>query len=109
MYRPIPKGMNGVSGQNRALYLKPTQHYYTRNKVVSYRYVEETTSGGAGVTYNGPRGAMFIPGDEYSSRTASIRTFAAVTPAKQPGVPMVPKRGTVATTTIKRSDAVASR
>jgi hypothetical protein len=111
LYRPIPKGANGVSDGYRNTYLKPTQHYYTRNSVVSYRYVEDHGSrGSAGSTYNGPRAAIFQPGDDYSSRTASIRTFAAVTKRWQPGVPMIPKaRETAAISKIEPVASIARR
>lgn len=111
MYRPIPRGTNGIGATDyRVTYLKPTQHYYLRDKIVSYRYTEDVASrGSAGATYNGPRGAVFQPGDDYSSRNASARTYAALSKRQQPGVPMVPKRGTVATTTIKPGSALARR
>lgn len=119
-YHPVPRGTNGVlplsggRGRNRTLfYVKPTQHYYTKSNVVSYRYVEDRAARGThsvtGSTYDGPRGAVFVPGDDYSSRNASIRTFADVNERPQPGVAMIPHQGTPDTTVPKRSRVIRRR
>ena len=97
LYRPIPRNdaSNSARGQ-RIVYAKPTQHYYTKNNVVSYGYVEEArTRGASGGSYEGPRGAIFQPGNDFNDRnSSSLRNFASVNHRPQPGVPMVPKRST---------------
>jgi hypothetical protein len=94
MYRPIPRGQNvdpNASGatRSRQVQYKPTQHYYLRDTVVSYRYgTGSARYAGTGV-YLGPRGAEFTPADDQLSPHAGTRSYAAVTKRPQPGVPMI--------------------
>jgi hypothetical protein len=95
MYRPIPRG-EGVnpnataSERARQTQYRPTQHYYLRDTVVSYRYT--TNKAGSPNLYLGPKGAAFIPSEEQLSPHAGDRNYAAVTKRPQPGVPMIQRR-----------------
>ncbi len=92
-YRSIPRGSESTGKQRfRVAAFKPTQHYYLRDNVISYRYGAELSFSGtvdAG-SYMGPQGAVFIPEAETLPASASIRNFASVTRRTQPGVGMAP-------------------
>ena len=105
IYRPIPKvGLdpNRSNRYNTVIY-KPTQHFYTKNNIISYRYTEDNTRGSnsLGGTYLGPRGGVFEPDMEQMAPAAGIRNYASVNQRPQPGVNMVEKQ----TTSTKRRKA----
>jgi hypothetical protein len=92
-YRPIPKvgaDVNRTSRYNTVIY-KPTQHFYTKDNVVSYRYTEDRQHGenSLGETYLGPRGGVFEPNMDQMVPAAGIRNYASVDRRPQPGVNMV--------------------
>jgi hypothetical protein len=110
LYRTIPRGTAGANAGNRRFKVaayKPTQHYYTRDGVVSYRYSAQMAFSGAmdASTYLGPHGAVFMPEDNEIPSSASIRSFASLNRRNQPGVGMVP---IVRTTTIKKTTQAGS-
>ncbi len=95
-YRPIPRASliqnpNGAGSyrSNKVLY-KPTQHFYTKTDVVSYRYAEDRAKGrnSLGNTYLGPRGGVFEPNVDQMAPSAGIRNYASVDRRPQPGVDM---------------------
>ncbi len=95
-YRPIPRASviqnpNSVGNYryNKVLY-KPTQHFYTKTDVVSYRYAEDRAKGhnSLGNTYLGPRGGVFEPNVDQMAPSAGIRNYASVDRRPQPGVDM---------------------
>ena len=88
--------------RSRAQIYRPTQHYYMRNHIVSYRYTSTRFAQWNGSTprnYLGPTGALFVPLDRELPAHAGIRNFATLTKRAQPGVPMVPKGRTPAART----------
>ena len=95
-YRPIPRAnlnqdANSVGHYryNKIIY-KPTQHFYTKSNVVSYRYAEDRAKGqnSLGNTYLGPRGGVFEPNVDQMMPSAGIRNYASVNRRSQPGVDM---------------------
>jgi hypothetical protein len=95
-YRPIPRttlnpDANSVGNYryNKIIY-KPTQHFYTKSNVVSYRYTEDRAKGqnSLGNTYLGPRGGVFEPNVDQMMPSAGIRNYASVDRRQQPGVDM---------------------
>jgi hypothetical protein len=93
MYRISPQNMRDPENQRRyrSTYFKPTQHYYVRDNVISYRYSEDVSSrpGSTGNSYLGPRGGVFEPSLEQITSPSSIRNYAATHRRYQPGVGMV--------------------
>jgi hypothetical protein len=96
MYRPIPRGGGATdltsTERYRATVYRPTQHFYLKDNVVSYRYASDsmqrmrTMYGGA---YFGPNGAQFIPSEHQLAANASVKHYASVHKRAQPGVPMI--------------------
>lgn len=70
-----------------SVYFKPTQHYYTKDSTVSYRYAEERRNSSSR-SYLGPNASYFNPHREGLAPNVSIRSLAHVEPSRQPGVPM---------------------
>lgn len=95
-YRSIPRETLSMDPNKRVstqmLSFKPTQFYYTRDTVISYRYVAKTTYSGGVETdsYLGPHGAAFYPDSSQLAPAASIRNLVQVTRRSQPGVGMAP-------------------
>lgn len=96
MYRPMPRGGSvanlTVSERYRAVIYRPTQHFYFKDSVVSYRFAPQELSdigNEYGGNYHGPIGAQFVPSQHPIAPDARIRTFASVSKRPQPGVPMV--------------------
>jgi hypothetical protein len=102
LYRIVPRGTmipenrggqtnlnSSSSGYNRrsATSFKPTQHYYTKDATVSYRYTEVSQRNGS-KSYLGPNASYFTPHREGLAPNVSIRNLAHVEPSRQPGVPM---------------------
>lgn len=107
LYRPIPRGSMDLNKQKaRVALFKPTQHYYTRDSVVSYRYTVQAAYGGSvdTGTYLGPAGAVFSPEGEDLPAPAAIRNYATIHRRGQPGVGMAP-----ATTTITTKKTTSAR
>jgi hypothetical protein len=105
LYRPLPKqSPNENLGKQHAhiATLVPTQFYYLRDSVISYRYsLVDTYSGTPDKSdYLGPVGARFAINDDLP-QSATVRNFAAVTRRGQPGVGMVAP--TPVKTTIKKT------
>ena len=106
LYRPAPRGgnfTNLTSADGNAI-LRPTQHYYLKDSVVSYRYaVAQLPRLGSeyGGNYHGPHSAQFIPSQHQLAPHGRLRSYAAVNKRPQPGVPMVERvtrlRGNVKT------------
>ena len=92
-YRPVPKASANETGKGRyrVAAFKPTQFYYTRDSVISYRYSVQAVYGGSVDTssYLGPTGAVFVPQEGEMPPSATLRSFASVTRRSQPGVGMV--------------------
>ena len=107
LYRIVPRGTmipNNRGGENSAnrggysgsmsggsrggnVHFKPTQHYYTKDATVSYRYAEERRNSGSR-NYLGPNASYYNPDREGLPPNVSIRNLAHVETARQPGVPM---------------------
>ncbi len=102
LYRIVPRGTmvpenrggqsnlnSSTSGFKRrsATSFKPTQHYYTKDATVSYRYTEVSQRNGS-KSYLGPNASYFTPHREGLAPNVSIRSLAHVEPSRQPGVPM---------------------
>jgi hypothetical protein len=109
IYRPIPRSGPvqdlTTPDRYRAVVYRPTQHFYTKDNVVSYRYTANDLSrlrSVYGGTYLGPHGAQFVPMEYDTPPSSTVRTYAAVSSRPQPGVAMVPK-------TAKLSEAPVSR
>ena len=115
LYRPIPRGGTAAnltgSEMYRATIYRPTQHYYLKDNVVSYRYTGDRFSrvdSVFGGTYFGPHNAQFIPLEHQIAPNARLRSWAAVNKRPQPGVPMVSRTTTVRVTrTVKTAPAEA--
>lgn len=112
LYRTIPRaGSDSDGGKQqrfRVAAFKPTQHYYLRDTVISYRYNAEMSFSGAveAGSYLGPQGAIFTPESDNIPAAASIRNFAAVHRRSQPGVGMAAQTGKK---TASRASTPASR
>ena len=78
-------GSSGSRGGN--VHFKPTQHYYTKDATVSYRYAEERRNSGSR-NYLGPNASYYNPDREGLPPNVSIRNLAHVEASRQPGVPM---------------------
>jgi hypothetical protein len=112
VYRPALRGTGDANKQRfRTPYYRPTQYYYTRDSVISYRYtVMMTDNGGAEATgYLGPHGALFVPEGDALPSSAAVRNFAAVTRRNQPGVGMAPLTATVTTTTTTKKTTTGGK
>lgn len=82
-------GSPASSGYRRGtdISFKPTQHYYTKDAIISYRYSEDRRASGS-KNYLGPNASYFNPHREALAPNVSIRNLAHVEPSRQPGVPM---------------------
>ena len=92
LYRPVPKTSNDTGKSRfRVTSYVPTQFYYTRDNVISYRYTSVAAFAGStdSSDYLGPKGARFVPQEDDLPPSAAIRSYAAVTRRSQPGVGMV--------------------
>jgi hypothetical protein len=119
LYRPVPRGgtmANGITSGREIIY-RPTQHYYLKDNVVSYRYSAEFISDIGdeyGGTYLGPHAAQFVPSEHQLAGYGTMRSYAAVNRRPQPGVPMVAKTTITKTTrsvsanTTRPGEAVSS-
>jgi hypothetical protein len=106
LYRPSPRGGSisnlTASERYRAVVLRPTQHFYLKDNVVSYRYsAEELSRLGSehGGNYHGPHAAQFIPSQHQLAPHGRLRTYAAVNKRPQPGVPMISSSTRIRTVT----------
>ena len=105
LYRPSHRG-SSISNltaveRYRAMVYRPTQHFYMKDNVVSYRYSAEELSGlGSefGGNYHGPHAAQFIPTQHQLAPYGRMRTYASVNKRPQPGVPMIERTTRVRTT-----------
>lgn len=102
MYRPMPRGGSvanlTVSERYRAVIYRPTQHFYFKDSVVSYRFAPQELSDVGnefGGSYHGPLGAQFVPTQHPMAPDGRIRSYAAVSKRPQPGVPMVARTGKI--------------
>ena len=80
-------GGYGGSARGTNVHFKPTQHYYTQDSTVSYRYAEERR-GSSSRSFLGPNASYYNPHREGLAPNVSIRSLAHVEPSRQPGVPM---------------------
>jgi hypothetical protein len=80
-------GYAGSSSRGGQVHFKPTQHYYTKDATISYRYSEDRRSGGS-KNYLGPNASYYNPHRQGLAPNVSIRNLAHVEPSRQPGVPM---------------------
>ena len=93
LYRPIPRSKTDPNAPTgwRISIMKPTQHYYTKNSVISYRYTQKVEHADSMLEgYMGPRSATFIPSNDFTAPGAGLRSYASINPRIQPGVPMAP-------------------
>jgi len=94
LYQPIPRiqaDPNGASNW-RVTVMKPTQHYYTKNGIISYRYIQATEHPeNIFGDYLGPRAAVFKPQVESLTTEGSTRSYASVNNRNLPGVTMAPR------------------
>ncbi len=93
LYQPIPRTAADPNGSMRwrVSVLKPTQHYYTKNGVISYRYSQSTESVESMLgDYMGPRSAVFIPQADFKTTGGGLRSYANVSNRNQQGVAMAP-------------------
>jgi hypothetical protein len=107
LYRPAPRGgsINNLSATDAVIY-RPTQHYYLKESIVSYRYTAEDLSrvgNEYGGNYHGPNAAQFVPTQHPMAPQGRLRSYASVNRRPQPGVPMINK-----TTTIKTTAAISA-
>jgi hypothetical protein len=110
LYRPAPRGGSvanlSPSERYRAVIYRPTQHFYLKDNVVSYRYSAEdlsTVGSEYGGNYHGPHAAQFVPSQHQLAPHGRMRSYAAVQKRPQPGVPMVAKTTRVRTTAEAKS------
>src|SRR5436190_1358243 len=64
LYRPSPRGGSISNASRGELIYRPTQHFYMKDSVVSYRYTSDSLAklgGEYGNAYHGPHGAQFVP------------------------------------------------
>jgi len=102
LYRPSPRGGSISNASRGELIYRPTQHFYLKDSVVSYRYTSDSLAklgGEYGNAYHGPHAAQFLPGQHPLAPHGRLRTYAAVNQRPQPGVPMVERSTRVRTTT----------
>jgi len=95
LYRPIPRTEinpnGGASTRWRIATIKPTQHFYTKNSVISYRYAQDLESAdGVLQGYMGPRSAVFLQPNDFTT-LSSIRSYVSMENRNQPGVSMAPR------------------
>jgi hypothetical protein len=117
MYRPIPRGQSvnpnaSASERSRSVQYQPTQHYYLRDNVVSYRYGAGSGARFGGTSYRaylGPHGAEFTPSEDQLSPHAGTRQYAAVHKRPQPGVPMINRGARTVKTDVARTKTGESR
>ena len=114
LYRPSHRG-GSISNmtpaeQYRAVVYRPTQHFYMKDNVVSYRYsAEDLSSLGSefGGNYHGPHAAQFVPSQHQLAPHGRMRTYASVNKRPQPGVPMIERTTRVRTISDARVPAKA--
>lgn len=101
LYRTAPRGTSvaNLSGSERyrAVIYRPTQHFYLKDNVVSYRYVARELSvvgNEFGGNYHGPHAAQFVPTQHDLAPDGRMRAYASVNKRPQPGVPMVQRTTT---------------
>ena len=116
LYRPIPRGGPvqdlTASDRYRAVVYRPTQHFYTKDNVISYRYCGDDLSrlrSIYGGNYLGPHGAQFLPMEHDSPPSSTVRTYAAVLRRPQPGVAMVPKTAKVTGAAVSRIQVATAK
>ena len=114
LYRPVPRGgaVNDLTASEHAVVYRPTQHFYTKDNVISYRYTSNDLSklrSVYGGTYLGPHGAQFLPMEHDSPPSSTVRTYAAVSSRPQPGVAMVPKTAKVSGGAVSRIQLAKAR
>src|SRR5688500_14458199 len=68
LYRPIPRGgsLANMTNSDRyhAILYRPTQHFYMKDNLVSYRYSAQDldrVNNEYGGNYHGPHAAQFVP------------------------------------------------
>src|SRR5688572_13619765 len=105
LYRPSHRGAS-ISNMTpveryRAVVYRPTQHFYMKDNVVSYRYGAEALAdlgGEFGGNYHGPHAAQFVPSQHQLAPYGRMRTYASVNKRPQPGVPMIERTTRVRST-----------
>jgi hypothetical protein len=105
LYRPAPRGGSfsnlSASDRYRAVIYRPTQHFYLKDNIVSYRYSAQDLSvigSEYGGNYHGPHSAQFIPSMHQMAPHGRMRSYASVNKRPQPGVPMISRTTKITTT-----------
>jgi hypothetical protein len=105
LYRPAPKGGSAAnltpSERYKAKLYRPTQYFYMKDNIVSYRYSSEELSRVGNEYdngYHGPHAAVFVPTQHQLAPHGRMRSYASVDKRPQPGVAMVAKTTTKVTT-----------
>ena len=108
LYRPSHRGgsISNMTPQEKynAVVMRPTQHYYLKDNVVSYRYSALELSRlhtEFSNSYHGPHAAQFVPSQHALAPHGRMRAYASVNKRPQPGVPMINR--TITSTTIKKT------
>ncbi len=98
LYRQAPRGGSvsnlTPSERYKAKLYRPTQYFYMKDNVVSYRYASQdlATVGDQFFNgYQGPHAAVFVPSQHQLAPHGRLRSYASVDKRPQPGVPMVAK------------------
>ena len=108
LYRQAPRGGSVAnltpSERYRAKLYRPTQYFYLKDNVVSYRYSSENLDRVGNEydnSYHGPHAAVFVPTQHQLPPNARLRSYASVEKRPQPGVPMVAKTTKTTKTTTR--------
>lgn len=94
LYQPIPRTPADPNAPSRwrVSVMKPTQHYYTKSGVISYRYSQSTESTENMVgDYMGPLAAVFTPKADFTTAGSAVRSYANVSTRNLQGVMMAPR------------------
>ena len=107
LYRPAPRGGSvsnlAPSERYKAKLYRPTQYFYMKDNVVSYRYSSQelATVGDEFFNgYQGPHAAVFVPSQHQLAPHGRMRSYASVDKRPQPGVPMVAKTTRITTRSV---------
>ena len=93
LYQPIPHTQADPNAAShwRVAVMKPTQHYYTKSGIISYRYSHSTESvENVFGDYMGPRSAVFTPQTDFTTMGSGVRSYANVSSRIMQGVAMAP-------------------
>ena len=94
LYQSIPRAPADPNATSRwrVSVMKPTQHYYTKSGIVSYRYAHSTGSvENLFGDYLGPRSAVFTPQNDFATTASGVRSYANVSSRIMQGVTMAPR------------------